>query len=287
VHHPPADVEQPCPTATGSTQAQQPTPSRPAHLNPGTSPTEPIHGGADQAARAVAWLADALGVCLPAPLLMLALTHRSWAYENGRVPTNERLEFLGDAVLQITVTEQLYRSQPDLAEGKLAKLRASVVNMTTLAKIARTLGDGGLGPHLLLGRGEEMKGGRDRDSILADAVEALLGAIHLHCGWDTAEHVVRRLCDPLLAHAATRGAALDWKTSLQELSVTLGLGPPSYQHETDGPDHARTYTAAVLLAGPMHGHGTARTKKAAEQLAAEAAYTSLAPQPPDDASTLA
>jgi ribonuclease-3 len=231
--------------------------------------------GQQHADAAAAWLHDALGVVLPGGLLALALTHRSYAYEHGGLPTNERLEFLGDSVLGLVVTDELFSSQPDLPEGQLAKLRASVVNMTSLAGVARALGDGGIGPHLLLGRGEETTGGRQKDSILADALEALIGAIHLGRGLDSAAAIVHRLFDPLLAEAATRGAGLDWKTSLQELGAARGLGPPSYQVEDAGPDHAKTFTAAVLLAGDVHGRGTGRTKKAAEQEAAEAAWRSL------------
>jgi ribonuclease-3 len=225
--------------------------------------------------RAAAWLRDALGVVLPGELLTLALTHRSYAYENGGLPTNERLEFLGDSVLGLVVTDELYRSYPDLPEGQLAKLRASVVNMTSLAGVARSLGDGGIGPHLRLGRGEETTGGREKDSILADALEALLGAVHLGCGLDTAGALVHRLFDPLLAESATRGAGLDWKTSLQELGAAKGLGPPSYRVEDEGPDHAKSFTAAVLLAGEVRGTGSGRTKKAAEQEAAEVAWRAI------------
>jgi ribonuclease-3 len=236
--------------------------------------------GEEHAESARAWLRDALGVELPPELLGLALTHRSWAYEHGGLPTNERLEFLGDSVLGLVVTDELYRSQPDLPEGQLAKLRASVVNMTSLARVARRLGNGGIGPHLLLGRGEEATGGRDKDSILADALEALLGAIHLGLGLDTAAALVHRLFDPLLAEASTRGAGLDWKTSLQELGAAKGLGAPSYVIEDDGPDHAKVFTAAVVLGGQVHGTGTGRTKKAAEQEAAEAAWRALSSESP-------
>ncbi|SDX85683.1 ribonuclease-3 [Geodermatophilus africanus] len=231
--------------------------------------------GAAHADRAAAWLLDALGVELPGGLLALALTHRSYAYEHGGLPTNERLEFLGDSVLGLVVTDELYRRHPDLPEGRLAKLRASVVNMASLAGVARRMGAGGLGPHLLLGRGEETTGGREKDSILADAVEALIGAVHVGLGLDTAGAVVHRLFDPLLDQAATRGAGLDWKTSLQELGARLGLGAPNYVVEDTGPDHAKTFTAAVVLAGTVHGRGAGRTKKAAEQEAAEAAWRAL------------
>ncbi|MCZ2859839.1 ribonuclease III [Blastococcus sp. VKM Ac-2987] len=257
-------------TAGGTTAAEHPPEGAADGRPPVAAP-----GGAEHAERAAAWLTDALGVELPDGLLSLVLTHRSFAYENGGLPTNERLEFLGDSVLGLVVTDELYRSQPDLPEGQLAKLRASVVNMTSLAKVARRLGDGGLGPHLLLGRGEETTGGREKDSILADALEALIGAIHVGCGLDTASSVVHRLFDPLLVESATRGAGLDWKTSLQELGAAQGLGAPIYRVDDEGPDHAKTFSAAVLLAGLVRGTGTGRTKKAAEQEAAEAAWRAL------------
>jgi len=178
-------------------------------------------------------------------------------------------------VLGLVVTDELYRSQPDLPEGQLAKLRASVVNMTSLAGVARSLGDGGVGPHLLLGRGETSTGGREKDSILADALEALLGAVHVGLGLDAAGAIVHRLFDPLLVESSTRGAGLDWKTSLQELGSAQGLGAPVYEVESDGPDHAKSFTAAVLLAGQVRGTGDGRTKKAAEQMAAEDAWRAL------------
>src|SRR5829696_9556627 len=220
-------------------------------------------------------LEKAFGVEFEDALLTRALTHRSYAYEHGGLPTNERLEFLGDSVLGLVVTDELYRSHPDLPEGQLAKLRASVVNMNSLARVARSLGEGGIGPHLLLGRGETTTGGREQEAILADALEALIGALHLGQGLDTASAIVHRLFDPLLAESATRGAALDWKTSLQELGAGQGLGAPVYDVEDDGPDHAKTFTAVVLLAGEVRGKGSGRTKKAAEQEAAEAAWRSL------------
>jgi ribonuclease-3 len=255
-------------------------PASPAPGVPSGGPRSGHAGGrastdAEHLPRAAAWLADALGVELPADLLQLALTHRSYAYEHGGLPTNERLEFLGDSVLGLVVTDELYRSHPDLPEGQLAKLRASVVNMNSLAGVSRSLGEGGIGPHLLLGRGEQATGGREKDSILADALEALLGAVHLGRGLDAASTIVHRLFDPLLAESATRGAGLDWKTSLQELGASLGLGAPVYDVADEGPDHAKTFTADVLLAGVVRGSGRGRTKKAAEQEAAEAAWRSL------------
>src|SRR5215212_399764 len=220
-------------------------------------------------------LESAFGITLDADLLQRALTHRSYAYENGGLPTNERLEFLGDSVLGVVITTALFHNHPDLPEGQLAKLRASVVNMRALAEVARGLGPGGLGPHLLLGKGEETTGGRDRASILADTLEALLGAVYLEHGLDTAAKVIHRLFDPLMAESAGRGAALDWKTSLQELTAALGLGVPDYVIDDAGPDHAKTFTAWVVVAGERYGGSDGRSKKQAEQRAAAAAWRIL------------
>jgi ribonuclease-3 len=224
---------------------------------------------------AVTHLEAAFGVAFDEDLLRRALTHRSYAYENGGLPTNERLEFLGDAVLGVVVTTALFHNHPDLPEGQLAKLRASVVNMRALADVARRLGPYGLGPYLLLGKGEEATGGRDKASILADTLEALLGAIYLQYGLDTAGKVIHKLFDPLMAEAAMRGAGLDWKTSLQELTAGLGLGVPEYRIDEAGPDHAKTFTAWVVVAGERYGGSEGRSKKEAEQLAAEAAWREL------------
>lgn len=220
-------------------------------------------------------LVRALGVDLEAELLERALTHRSYAYEHGGLPHNERLEFLGDAVLGIVVTETLFRSHPDLAEGKLAKLRASVVNMRALADIARGIGPAGLGAYLRLGRGEESTGGRDKSSILADAVEAMLGAIYVQHGIETAGRVVHDLFDPLMEAAANSGAGLDWKTSLQELTAERGLGVPEYVMSATGPDHEKTFTARAVVAGHTYGACIGRSKKEAEQGAAESAWREI------------
>jgi ribonuclease-3 len=221
-------------------------------------------------------LADALGVILDAELLQRALTHRSYAYEHGGAPHNERLEFLGDSVLGVVITETLYRAHPDLPEGKLAKLRASVVNMRALAEVARKMGDeGGLGPYLRLGRGEEVTGGRDKASILADTVEALLGAIYIEHGLPIAARVIHDLFDGLLADVANHGAGLDWKTSLQELTAELGIGVPEYVITSAGPDHAKTFTARASVGGELFSASTGRNKKEAEQAAAQTAYRLL------------
>jgi ribonuclease-3 len=220
-------------------------------------------------------LLEALGVTVDAELLTLSLTHRSYAYEHGGLPPNERLEFLGDAVLGVVVTDHLYRAHPSLPEGKLAKLRASVVNMNALAGVARGLGDGGLGAYLLLGRGEELTGGRDKASILADGLEAVIGAVYLEHGLEAARALVHRLFDTLLAEAPRRGAGLDWKTSLQELTAAAGLGVPEYLVDEEGPDHRKEFTATVVVAGQSYGAGDGKTKKEAEQKAAETAYNEL------------
>lgn len=213
-----------------------------------------------------------LGADIDPELLRLALVHRSYAYENGNVPTNERLEFLGDAVLGLVVTDALYRTYADHPEGQLAKLRSAVVNMRALAGVARQVR---LGEHVLLGRGEETTGGRDKDSILADTLEATLGAVYLSSGIVEASRVIHRLMDPLIASAAEKGAGLDWKTSLQELTAELGLGVPSYKIEGEGPDHAKVFRATVVVDGTALGTGTGRSKKVAEQEAAEQAYKAL------------
>jgi ribonuclease-3 len=202
-----------------------------------------------------------------------ALTHRSYAYENGGLPTNERLEFLGDSVLSLVVTDTLYKGHPTLPEGQLAKLRAAVVQMSTLAEVAaRELN---LGSFVRLGRGEEGTGGRDKPSILADTLEAVIGATYIDCGLDEASGLVHRLFDPVIQRSALLGAGLDWKTSLQELTADRGLGVPEYHVRDSGPDHQKMFRAVVKVGARDLGEGEGRSKKAAEQLAAEAAYLSI------------
>ena len=220
-------------------------------------------------------LTDALGVDLPDELLTLALTHRSYAYEHGGLPTNERLEFLGDAVLGLTITDALFHRHLDRSEGDLAKLRASIVNTQALADVARNLTPGGLGAYVYLGRGEENTGGSDKSSILADSMEALLGAVYLHHGIETARDVILRLFGTLLDTAPTLGAGLDWKTSLQELTAARGLGVPSYAVTSTGPDHDKEFTAIAVVMDTEYGQGIGRSKKEAEQKAAATAYNAL------------
>jgi ribonuclease-3 len=223
-------------------------------------------------------LVAALGVGIDLELLERALTHRSYAYEHGGLPHNERLEFLGDAVLGIVITETLYLRHPDLPEGRLAKLRASVVNMRALADIGRSIGGpdlGGLGRFVRLGRGEEGTGGRDKASILADTLEAVLGAVYLEHGLPGAAVVIHELFDPLLDEVAHNGVGLDWKTGLQELTAEHGLGVPEYEITSIGPDHAKIFTARASVNGELFAACTGRNKKEAEQAAAETAWRGL------------
>lgn len=217
-------------------------------------------------------LEASLGTGVEPALLQQALTHRSYAYEHGGLPTNERLEFLGDSVLGIVVTDALYRTHPDLPEGRLATLRASVVNTRALAEVARGLQ---LGRWLRLGRGEEATGGRNKNSILADTMEAVIGAVYLDRGIDGATVLVRALFGPVMAAAASDGAQLDWKTALQEIMAAQGLGVPDYRIAERGPDHDKRFTAAVVVQHEQLGAGDGRSKKEAEQVAAEAAWTAL------------
>ncbi|MDQ5973473.1 MAG: ribonuclease [Actinomycetota bacterium] len=223
-------------------------------------------------------LLESLGATIDPALLDLALMHRSYAYEHGGLPTNERLEFLGDSVLGIVVTEALYTRYPDWTEGQLAKMRAAVVNANALADVARTLG---LGDYLYLGRGEETTGGRDKSSILADTTEALFGAVFLTAGIDAARQVIHGLFDPLIEQAAELGAGLDWKTSLQEVAAAAGLGLPEYRVTNVGPDHAKEFSAEAVLGGAVLGSGAGRSKKVAEQQAAAAAYQRIRVEHPD------
>jgi ribonuclease-3 len=219
-------------------------------------------------------LASSLGVPLGDELLELALTHRSFAYENGGLPHNERLEFLGDSILGQAVTVMLYRENPTLDEGELAKRRASLVSSVALAEVARSIG---LGSHIRLGRGEEMTGGNDKSSILADTVEAVIGAVYLDCGPDEATAFVLRLIRPLLENPDRFGASMDPKTSLQEAAAHLGRGLPSYVVKDSGPDHSKRFHATVMLGGQPVATGEGTSKKQAEMAAALEAWTALQP----------
>lgn len=205
-------------------------------------------------------------------LLELALTHRSWCAEHDGSSSNERLEFLGDAVLDLVVAHRLYDRYGDLTEGALAKTRASLVNSATLAEVGRSIG---LGALLRLGRGEDVSGGREKPSLLADALEAVIGAVYLDGGLHAADGVVGRLLDANLEAAARAPGRTDFKTRLQELTARRGFGPPAYTVTTSGPSHHQLFRAAVS-AGSASGVGEGSTKKDAEQHAAEIAYSALA-----------
>ena len=217
-------------------------------------------------------LAQALGVTLEPDVLRLALTHRSFANENGMLPNNERLEFLGDAVLGLCVAEKLYEQFPQRTESDISKMRAGVVNMYALADVARELN---LGPHLLLGKGEQMSGGRDKNSILADTTEALLGAIFTSHGFDVARDTVLRLFASRIVSAPTVGLHMDWKTELTGKLTGRHLGEPSYATEVSGPAHDPHFESTVTIDGKIYGRGSGSTKKEAEHQAAHEAYLAL------------
>jgi ribonuclease-3 len=203
-------------------------------------------------------------------LLQHALAHRSWCGEQeGGAPSNERLEFLGDAVLGLVVAGYTFERFPDFAEGKLAKVRSAVVNARVLAQVAGRLG---VGDVLLLGRGEEGSGGREKASILADAFEAILGAVYLDGGWDAAQALVLRELGGAISRAGEEPDDFDHKSRLQEKAVRDGDGTPRYVVVGSGPDHDREYTAEVYLGGTCWGTGEGHSKKDAEQEAARAAW---------------
>lgn len=205
-------------------------------------------------------------------LLRRALSHRSWVAESGDAVSNERLEFLGDAVLGWVVADLVFHQYADLAEGALTDLRKSVVNAQALADVARELD---LGRHLLLGRGEDAAGGRDKVSILSDAFEAVLGAVYVDGGADAAVDLVTRLFVPRLDAAIGQLHTLDHKSALQERVARAGRPAPEYDVRATGPDHDKWFHARVLVGDDVLGDGEGRSKKAAEQAAASAAVAAL------------
>lgn len=216
-------------------------------------------------------LLEAWGVELPDDLLRLALTHRSFANENGHLPNNERLEFLGDAVLGLAVAEQLYRQFPERSESDISKMRSGVVNMYALAGVARRLG---MGEYILLGRGEMLTGGKDKHSILADSVESMLGAIYLYHGFEVARATVLRLFADMITEAPTTGLTMDWKTVLLEKLSDMKLPLPTYEVRGEGPEHDKTFYATVTIED-LVTHGEGHTKKVAEHAAAKQAVQKL------------
>lgn len=205
-------------------------------------------------------------------LLELALTHRSHAYESGSNETNERLEFLGDSVLGLIVTEELFRRFPELDESRLSPLRSGIVNMRALANIARSLE---LGSYIRLGKGEENTGGRDKNSLLSDALEAIIGAIYIESGFQKTSEIVGRLIEKTLASALEKGSGLDGKTALQELVAQTGRGAPEYLVTETGPDHDKSFTAFAMVAGEAIAQGEGKSKREAEQIAARVAFELL------------
>jgi ribonuclease-3 len=209
-----------------------------------------------------------------ASLLRTALTHRSYAFEQGGLPHNERLEFLGDAVLGLGVTSLIFGEFPNLAEGEMAKLRASIVNMAVLADVARELD---LGAALYLGKGEELSRGRDKTSILADALEALIGAIYLDQGLERTELQIKTWFSPLIREHVESGVVRDFKTNLQEVAVKRSGRLPEYRIASSGPDHAKLFQAKVFLNSELLGEGEGKSKKEAEQSAAKEALAQFDP----------
>jgi ribonuclease-3 len=206
-------------------------------------------------------------------LLYRAMCHRSWVAESDDVESNERLEFLGDAVLGWAVADLAFRQYPDASEGELTDLRKSVVNAVALAEVANELR---LGEHLLLGRGEDAAGGREKGSILSDATEAVIGAVYIDGGPDAAFRLVRARFHRRLEEAFTTIDVLDHKSALQERTAQLGLGPPDYVVHASGPEHDKWFMVSVDIDGEFLGEGEGRTKKTAEQIAAGAAFDALA-----------
>ena len=201
-----------------------------------------------------------------------ALSHRSYCAEWGGRPSNERLELLGDAVLGLVVTDYLYRAFPELPEGDLTRLRASVVSSEALAPVAAEIG---VGDAVLLGKGEEATGGRTKESILADCLEAIIAVVYLSVGLTAATSFVVGLLEDLIAGVAAEGRLGDPKNRLQELTAQLNLDLPSYQVTDKGPDHAKVFSAEVTVGGEVLGRGSGASKKIAERVAAAAALKSI------------
>lgn len=206
-------------------------------------------------------------------LLEQALTHKSYANENHLELHNERLEFLGDAVLELGVSELLMERYPHFDEGDLSKLRAAIVNERQLAELARGLG---LGAHLSLGKGEEQTSGREKNSILSDGFEALLGAIYLDRGFKKAVEVIRHHYEQLLNETPEQRFYTDYKTELQEKSQAIYKAIPHYRLIAEtGPDHEKTFEVEIFIQGQSFGKGRGKSKKEAEQEAAREALVKI------------
>ncbi|MEE1295918.1 MAG: ribonuclease III [Bifidobacterium sp.] len=220
-------------------------------------------------------LLDALGTTISSELLVEALTHRSFSHEHPGVRNYERLEFLGDAVLEFVVTDTLFREHPDMTEGQLAKIRAKAVSEEELSMVARTKLH--VSPYILLGHGEREQGGADKSSILCDIVQSLIGATFLEHGIDGARVLIHRLMDDSLDEVASEGPALDWKTSLTVKAHEMGLGEPRYRMSVGGPDYAQVFTAQAMLGDSedIVGVGEGSSKRKAQLAAAEMGWNRL------------
>ncbi|QGY39977.1 ribonuclease III [Pseudodesulfovibrio cashew] len=206
-------------------------------------------------------------------LLETALTHSTYAYEHGEEKDNERLEFLGDAVLELSISEEAFARFPNLPEGQLTRIRSRLVREASLAAMARELG---LHEHIRLGRGEDMHGGRERDSILSDAMEAVFGAIFLDAGYETARHAILRICEKHWPDEVMEAKAKDYKSRLQEVTQDRNKSLPVYVlSDTHGPDHAKLFDVEVTLPTGELFHGRGTSVKRAEQTAARAALEHL------------
>lgn len=245
-------------------------------MTPSTTSSDALEASAEASADSPDFgsLYEALGYHFTdSGLLTHALTHRSWCAEHVDDPSNERLEFLGDSILGVTITERLFHEAPDMSEGGMAKARAEVVSAPSLAVAARRLGIGG---HLRLGRGEESSGGREKESILADAMEAVIAAVYLDAGREVASLMVNEILDDAFVQALSAPGERDFKTRLQERASVLGLDVPSYEMSFTGPDHGRRFNATVTV-GSTVGRGSGTSKKQAEQNAAAEAFKALEP----------
>ncbi|MBM7825221.1 ribonuclease-3 [Arcanobacterium pluranimalium] len=214
-------------------------------------------------------LLEKWGVSIDPQLLELALTHRSWAFEHESLH-NERLEFLGDSVLGFFAADRIFQDFDDSTEGDMSKIKSAAVSERALAEVARELG---VGDYIRLGIGEERSGGRNKDSILSDTVEALIAATYLDHGIDVTREIVERHINPKIADATKMGPALDWRTAVEEKARALGIREEiSYRIEGRGPDHAREYTAFVYFGEDLWGSGEATSQKNAKLAACQNAY---------------
>lgn len=214
----------------------------------------------------------ALGTNISSELLELAFTHGSYSREFGGVPTNERLEHLGDSVLELIITGELYLKFPEVDESRLSKMRAGLVNNSALVPIAKELE---LGQYLRIGKGEEVTGGRNKNSMLANAFEALVGAIFLEKGYTATEEIILKWFRTTIESSDALDLGMDAKTALQELTAATGLSSPEYLITEFGPDHNKSFEAVVVVSNEKFEVGEGKSKREAEQAAAKFAYDKL------------